>query len=65
MYSTRSLLFLPLLVSACSVPFVGGEARDTDAQCDEYAAQAIQAPRPDLARDLAARAAECYASLLR
>jgi hypothetical protein len=57
-------LFVPvagMLLSACSIPFVGGG--DDKSACDQIAAQAIQTNSAGEARDLAAQATECYARL--
>lgn len=65
MKAIRSWLPIGVVVLAsCSVPFVGGGG-DNKAECDQYAAQAIQTASLTEARDLAARAAECYARLAR
>jgi hypothetical protein len=57
--------FIPLamLLGACSIPFAGGPEGDAKAECDQYAAQAIQSPSARDARNLAAQATECYARL--
>ncbi|MEJ2503563.1 MAG: hypothetical protein P8177_09685 [Gemmatimonadota bacterium] len=55
-----------LLLSGCSVLGGGGEdegPRVPRSECDEYASQAIQTDDLQTAKTLAARAAECYASL--
>ena len=56
-------VFLAVLtLSGCSVPLVGGGG-DAKSPCDQLAAQAIQTDSAARARDLAARATECYARL--
>jgi len=56
----RLTVAAPLLLSACGLPFVGGDAKS---ECDQIAAQAIETDSASRARDLAARATECYARL--
>jgi hypothetical protein len=52
---------LCLGMAACAVPFTtSGEERK--APCDRIAAQAIQTSSLEQAKNLAARASECYAS---
>lgn len=59
----RSLLILLCFAAAgCSVPFTGGPQQDRKAPCDQLAAQAIQTPSLEEARQLAAHATECYAA---
>lgn len=55
-----ALATLCLLLSACSIPFTtSGDERK--APCDRIAAQAIQTSSLEDAKNLSARASECYA----
>lgn len=55
-----SLAAVALGLGACSVPFTtSGEERK--APCDRLAAQAIQTSSLEQAKNLSARASECYA----
>lgn len=59
---------LSLLLSGCfggSDPGTPIPEGPTRAQCDSYAAQAIQATDPAAATSLAAQASQCYAELPR
>ena len=59
----RLALALILLVSGCSIlPNGDDEPRNPKSQCDEYASRAVQTDDLDQAKNLAARAAECYAA---
>jgi hypothetical protein len=60
---SRFAVLALLLTSGC-LPFVG-RSGDAKAECDQIAAQAIQTASAAEARDLAARATECYARLAR
>jgi hypothetical protein len=59
----RLVAVVALFASGC-LPFVGGRS-DRKAECDQFAAQAIQTGSAAQARDLAAQATECYARLAR
>lgn len=51
-------------LSACaSLPFGGKSSDERKAECDRIAAQAIQTSSAEEAKNLAARASECYAAL--
>jgi hypothetical protein len=55
-----------LVLSGCSLLGGGGNddgPRVPKSQCDEYASQAVQTDDLQVAKNLAARASECYASL--
>lgn len=53
-----------LLLSGCSLlPGGDDEPRNPKSQCDEYASQAVQTDDLQEAKNLAARASECYARL--
>lgn len=54
-----ALAFLGL--SGCAVPFAGPSKDERKAPCDRLSAQAIQTGSFEEAKDLAARASECYA----
>lgn len=54
---------LPFL-TACSVPFSGPSTSERKSECDQIAARAIQTSSLAEARDLAARASECYAAAI-
>jgi hypothetical protein len=62
--TVRPLSVLAILFLASCIPFVGGGG-DSKAECDQFAAQAIQTGSAAQARDLAAQATECYARLAR
>lgn len=62
----KRLAFLSVLfIVGCSVPFRGPSTADRKAECDQFAAQAINTQSLDEARRLAARASDCYAALQR
>ena len=51
-------------VSGCaSLPFGGKSSDERKAECDRVSAQAIQTSSAEEAKNLAARASECYAAL--
>lgn len=57
-------LLVALGMAGCSVPFVGGPSDDElKAPCDRLAARAIQTSSFEDAKNFAARASDCYASL--
>ena len=59
----RFALALTLVLSGCALlPNGDDEPRDPKSQCDQYASQAIQTDDLTQAKNLAARAAECYAA---
>jgi hypothetical protein len=47
------------------MPFRGSSSDERKAECDRIAAQAIQTSSLEEARNLAARASECYAAAQR
>ncbi len=54
-----------LLLSGCALLPGGGEEdpeRNPKLECDQYASQAVQADDLETAKNLSARAAECYAA---
>lgn len=61
----RAILLTALLVAGCSVPFSGPSTNERKSECDQIAARAIQTSSLEEARDLAARASECYAAAIR
>ena len=51
-------------LSACaSLPFGGKSTDERKAECDRISAQAIQTASAEEAKNLAARASECYAAM--
>ena len=61
----RRLPWLALpFVAACSMPFSGPSSSERKSECDQIAARAIQTSSLAEARDLAARASDCYAAAI-
>jgi hypothetical protein len=60
----RALWVVLPFVAGCSVPFSGPSTSERKSECDQIAARAIQTSSLADARDLAARASECYAAAI-
>lgn len=58
-----ALLALVTLSACSSLPFGGKSSDERKAACDRIAAQAIQTGSAEEAKNLSARASECYAAL--
>ena len=58
-----ALLALVTLSACSSLPFGGKSSDERKAECDRIAAQAIQTASAEEAKNLSARASECYAAL--
>lgn len=58
-----ALLAITILSGCASLPFGGKSSDERKAECDRVAAQAIQTSSAEEAKNLAARASECYAAL--
>lgn len=63
MPAVTAFLAVTFLAGCASLPFGGKSNDERKAGCDRIAAQAIQTSSAEEAKNLAARASECYAGL--
>lgn len=61
--AVTALVAVTFLSACASLPFGGKSNDERKAECDRVAAQAIQTSSAEEAKNLAARASECYAAL--
>lgn len=61
--AVTALVALTFLSGCASLPFGGKSSDERKAECDRFSAQAIQTASTEEAKNLAARASECYAAL--